>query len=207
MDSVTKTGVCLRPSCTAIVWPSMSGTIIERRDQVLMTVLVPASFWTSTFFWRWSSMKGPFFRLRGIFQGSYQRFLPVRRRRTIILSLSLLGRRVRPSACPHGLTGWRPPEVLPSPPPCGWSTGFMATPRTVGRRPLPRIPPALPPLMLGCSGLAASPPGGRLAVPAPPDGGAAAHVHHPGLTGRQPQRGERALLGLQLDAGTGGTAH
>jgi hypothetical protein len=28
----------------------MSGTIIERRDQVLMTILVPASFWTSTFF-------------------------------------------------------------------------------------------------------------------------------------------------------------
>src|ERR1035437_8451944 len=66
MDSVTKTGTCLRPSCTAIVCPSMSGTIIERRDQVLMTILVPASFWTSAFFCRWSSTKGPFFKLRGI---------------------------------------------------------------------------------------------------------------------------------------------
>src|SRR5215469_5740212 len=26
---------------------------------------------------------------------------------------------------PHGVTGWRPPEVRPSPPPRGWSTGFM----------------------------------------------------------------------------------
>src|SRR6476659_1490987 len=48
----------------------MSGTIIERRDQVLMTFLVPFSFCTSTFFCRWSSTKGPFFRLRGMCQGS-----------------------------------------------------------------------------------------------------------------------------------------
>lgn len=27
-------------------------------------------------------------------------------------------------------------EALPSPPPCGWSQGFLATPRTVGRIPL-----------------------------------------------------------------------
>src|ERR1700727_14076 len=39
---------------------------IDRRDQVLITVLVPLSFCTSTFFIRWSSTKGPFFRLRGI---------------------------------------------------------------------------------------------------------------------------------------------
>ena len=36
---------------------------------------------------------------------------------------------------PHGVTGCRPPEVRPSPPPCGWSIGFIATPRTLGRRP------------------------------------------------------------------------
>src|SRR3978361_1776918 len=48
----------------------MSGTIIERRDQVRMTFLVPFSFCTSTFFCRWSSTKGPFFRLRGMCQGS-----------------------------------------------------------------------------------------------------------------------------------------
>src|SRR6476661_10518052 len=66
MESVTKTGTCLRPSCTARVCPIMSGTIIERRDQVLITLWVPASFCASTFLIRWSSTKGPFFRLRGI---------------------------------------------------------------------------------------------------------------------------------------------
>src|SRR3954449_6427013 len=44
----------------------MAGTIIDRRDQVLITFLVPLSFCASTFFIRWSSTKGPFFRLRGI---------------------------------------------------------------------------------------------------------------------------------------------
>ena len=33
---------------------------------------------------------------------------------------------------------------LASPPPCGWSTGFMATPRTVGLMPRQRLAPALP---------------------------------------------------------------
>src|SRR5499425_3619992 len=45
---------------------------------------------------------------------------------------------------PHGVTGCRPPEVRPSPPPCGWSTGFMATPRTTGFLPFHRMRPALP---------------------------------------------------------------
>src|SRR6266487_3606262 len=43
----------------------MSGTIVERRDQVLMTFLEFRSFCASTFFIRWSSTNGPFFRLRG----------------------------------------------------------------------------------------------------------------------------------------------
>src|SRR6476619_5752465 len=66
IDSVTKTGTCLRPSWTAIVWPSMAGTIMERLDHVLMTFLVPLSFWTSTFLMRWPSTKGPFLRERGM---------------------------------------------------------------------------------------------------------------------------------------------
>ena len=44
---------------------------------------------------------------------------------------------------PHGVTGCRPPEVRPSPPPCGWSIGFMVTPRLCGRRPSQRERPAL----------------------------------------------------------------
>src|SRR5437762_1206486 len=45
---------------------------------------------------------------------------------------------------PHGDTGCRPPDVLPSPPPSGWSTGFIATPRTWGRFPSQRLRPAFP---------------------------------------------------------------
>src|ERR1700743_3468354 len=45
---------------------------------------------------------------------------------------------------PHGVTGWRPPEVRASPPPCGWATGFIVTPRLCGRRPSHRERPALP---------------------------------------------------------------
>src|SRR6478609_4971874 len=45
---------------------------------------------------------------------------------------------------PHGETGCRPPDVFPSPPPSGWSTGFIATPRTCGRLPSHRLRPALP---------------------------------------------------------------
>src|SRR5579864_3995875 len=66
MDSVRYTGTCLRPSCTAMVWPIMSGITVERRDHVLMTFLVPLSFCTSTLLSRWPSTNGPFFRLRGI---------------------------------------------------------------------------------------------------------------------------------------------
>ena len=37
-----------------------------------------------------------------------------------------------------------PPDALPSPPPIGWSTGFMATPRTRGLLPIQRNLPAFP---------------------------------------------------------------
>jgi hypothetical protein len=36
MFSVTSTGTCCRPLCTAIVSPTISGMTIERRDQVLI---------------------------------------------------------------------------------------------------------------------------------------------------------------------------
>src|SRR5439155_25085569 len=54
--------------------------------------------------------------------------------------------RVRRSTLAHGLVAGRPPDALPSPPPSGWSTGFIATPRTFGRRPFQRLRPALPTL-------------------------------------------------------------
>jgi len=42
----------------------------------------------------------------------------------------------------YGVTEGRPPFVLPWPPPCGWSTGFIATPRTDGRILNQRLRPA-----------------------------------------------------------------
>src|SRR6266508_5619324 len=64
---------------------------------------------------------------------------------------------VRPSFCPHGLVGWRPPELLPSPPPSGWSTGFIATPRTCGRLLFHRFRPALPTFTSDASALPTAP--------------------------------------------------
>src|SRR5512139_4301691 len=58
---------------------------------------------------------------------------------------------------PQGVTGWRPPDVRPSPPPCGWSTGFIATPRTVGRTPRHLFAPALPSFSRLCSEFDTSP--------------------------------------------------
>src|SRR5450631_2027185 len=49
-----------------MVWPTMSGMMVDRRDQVLMTFFSPLELSTSTFFNRWSSTNGPFFKLRGI---------------------------------------------------------------------------------------------------------------------------------------------
>ena len=42
MFSLTRTGTCCRPLWTAIVSPTISGRIIERRDQVLIGRLLLA---------------------------------------------------------------------------------------------------------------------------------------------------------------------
>src|SRR4051812_32127522 len=87
----------------------------------------------------------------------YLRDPRVRRRRTMSFEDSLVLSRVRPSGLPHGDTGWRTPDVLPSPPRSGWSNGFMATPRVWGRLPFQRLRPALPILMSSASALPTSP--------------------------------------------------
>src|SRR5207342_3020794 len=61
MFSVTYTGMNLRPLCTAMVCPTISGTTVDRRDQVLMTFLSPPRFITSTFSSSGTSTNGPFF--------------------------------------------------------------------------------------------------------------------------------------------------
>src|SRR5438552_10847780 len=65
--------------------------------------------------------------------------------------------RVRPSGLPQGDDGCRPPDDLPSPPPGGWSTGFIATPRTDGRLPSQRFRPAFPSCTSSCSALPTTP--------------------------------------------------
>src|SRR4029077_16940899 len=69
------------------------------------------------------------------------------RRLTINFELDLFGSLVfTPKAClPQGVLGYfKPIGLWPSPPPCGWSIGFMALPRTDGLQPMCRLRPALP---------------------------------------------------------------
>ena len=49
----------MRPLCTAIVCPIISGTIVERRDHVLITFFSLREFSPSTFSCRWPSTNGP----------------------------------------------------------------------------------------------------------------------------------------------------
>src|SRR6478672_4834706 len=63
----------------------MSGVTVLRRDQVLMTLRSPAAFIASTFSRRWSSMNGPFFRLRGIYMAPSLRHPWLRCIRTVRL--------------------------------------------------------------------------------------------------------------------------
>src|SRR3954469_8180642 len=60
IDSDTNTGTCLRPSCTAMVWPTISGKIVEARDQVLIICFEPEVFIASMRAIRRSSTHGPF---------------------------------------------------------------------------------------------------------------------------------------------------
>src|SRR5205823_3845383 len=58
--SVTNTGTCFCPSCTAMVWPTISGKIVEVRDQVLIICLLPDWFMDSMRASRRCSTHGPF---------------------------------------------------------------------------------------------------------------------------------------------------
>src|SRR5271156_3452045 len=80
------------------------------------------------------------------------------RLRTIIFEVRLLRRVFLPIVIwPQGVVGGRPEVERASPPPCGWSTGFIAIPRTLGRLPMLRIRPALPMTCFSCSMLPSCP--------------------------------------------------
>jgi len=86
--SVTNTGTNKRPLWAAIVKPTMSGTITERLDQVLIGFLLPEEIAVSTFFSKCVSMNGPFLTERDTLYPHY--YFLSRRRRTINLSVRLL---------------------------------------------------------------------------------------------------------------------
>lgn len=69
----------------------------------------------------------------------------LRLRMIILLEYWLVLRVRRPFVYqPHGDDDGRPPELFPSPPPIGWSTAFIATPRVFDRLPIQALAPALP---------------------------------------------------------------
>src|ERR1022692_3669769 len=114
MFSVTYTGINFLPLWTAIVWPTNSGRIVERRDHVRTTFFSFAAVSALILDSRCVSVNGPFFTDLPI------RYLFLLSRVTIQRSVRLLLRVLKPRVgWPQGVTGCRPPEVLPSPPPCG----------------------------------------------------------------------------------------
>ena len=82
IDSEMKPGTCFLPSWTAIVWPTMSGKIVEVRDHVLTICFLPASFIDSIRPIRRSWTHGPFLVDRPMAQRP-PFFLPRRRPRTM----------------------------------------------------------------------------------------------------------------------------
>src|SRR5215831_8849214 len=67
MFSEMYTGICCLPLCTAIVSPTKSGVMVERRDQVLIGFLSLVARAASTFASRWPSTNGPFLIERAIY--------------------------------------------------------------------------------------------------------------------------------------------
>src|SRR5262245_6276591 len=102
MFSVTYTGMNFFPLCTAMVCPTNSGRIVERRDQVRTTFFSLAAVITATFASRCVSVNGPFFTLLPMLAS----YLFLLLRLTIHLSVRLLLRVLKPRVgWPHGVTG------------------------------------------------------------------------------------------------------
>src|SRR6201997_2830183 len=81
MFSVMYTGMNFLPLCTAIVWPTISGMMVERRDQVRSTFFSLRAFMASTLTSRWLSMNGPFFVERAINSTLSFQLSPIQNRR------------------------------------------------------------------------------------------------------------------------------
>src|SRR3954469_10382018 len=112
MFSVTYTGMNFFPLCTAIVCPTISGTTVDRRDQVLMTFFSLFRFIASSFSRSGVSTNGPFFSdllmtlLSGGPRGQPYLVLRWTMKRSVVLRCRVLYPLV---GWPHGVTGCRPP--------------------------------------------------------------------------------------------------
>src|SRR5471032_792703 len=88
----------LRPLCTAIVWPTISGWMVERRDQVRTTFLSLVWFKTLIFVIRCSSINGPFLAERDIVK-------------LLVLGTTNLVRSAETWCCPASIVADAPPGV------------------------------------------------------------------------------------------------
>src|SRR5690242_11819793 len=163
---------------------------MDRRDQVLITVLVPFSFCASTFLIRWSSTKGPFFRLRGIEACS----LP------LVLAAAAADQPVTGLVLPAGTAFRLTPRAdrVATARALALATAVRVVNRVHGdatdRRTL-----ALPAVAARLAELDVA----VLGVADLTDGRAALHADPPDFTGRHAQGRVAALLGQQLNARAG----
>src|ERR1700730_13762059 len=177
-----------------MVWPTMSGMIVERRDQVLITRFSLRLLRSSTFLSRCSSTNGPFFRLRGMSLPLFSwPASPPRPARTAATDDELLARLVLVAGAPLGLAPRRdrmaPTGRLALAATEGMVDGVHGHATRLRAHALPTVSARLPQRReLG------------LRVADLTDGRAAVDRHPAHLGARQPQRGEVALLGDELDA-------
>src|SRR5256714_526958 len=170
-----------------MVWPTMSGMIVERRDHVFTTRFSPLWLSRSTLTRRWSSMNGPFFRLLGIPYLPPGPTAPPPADDHLIGGLGLGPRATlflapgRRRVAPTGALALTAAERVVD--------GVHGHAPGVGTAALPPVPTRLAQRdQLG------------LGVAHGPDGGPAVGGDPPHLGRREPQGGEVALLGHQLDA-------
>src|SRR5512136_591752 len=104
------------PLCTARVWPTNSGRMVDLRDHVLNIFLSPDVFMASIFLLRLASTKGPFLTDLGTAPSVYLLFVRLEMMNLLVALFFLV---FLPSGRPQGEHPGRPPEDFPSPPPSG----------------------------------------------------------------------------------------
>src|SRR3954447_4421892 len=191
MFSVTYTGMNFFPLCTATVWPTISGTIVERRDQVRITFFSFRVFMPSTFVIRWASINGPFFVERAIYTCLFRPAVHDERIGPLIVARLVSTSRLSPRS--YRVTSAR-------------SLSFAATVWMVDRVHRHTAVHRTTSQPAGASSLAD---GDVLVIEIADlsDSRHALYQHPAGLAGRQLQQRVLAFLGHQLCLGAGRTRH